>query len=558
MKRAHIVLTLAALAGVAALGAAAVRADAPSAATATSAPSAANASNAPLGAQAPAFTAHTLDGRSVATSAFAGKVLVLNFWATWCPPCRAETADMVKAFHALHASDVAFLGVDTTETAPVVRTFVAARGVPYATALAGPDVYNHYGIAFIPTTIVVDPKGVVRARWTGGVSPEQLKQFVAGARKGESVVFVSPQQQHIDALLDPAQFNFGGDTASVHAVAAAAVAKVKETDDYVASLPASDSIAFDDELTMREEGALLLAAGNAAKGAAANDDDKLAADAMLADAYADLNRFADAAQTYRDALQLKPNDPALTMGLARSYYRLHDYDQMATAARAYIALQPNDPDGYDSLGLAFQRSRHFADAVAPYEKAVALEIAAEKAAAPDKRGDAAGVVADESLDLGDVYVSLGDAAGARRTFASAAHYAALIPKSSPYAGLIERVPDRAAEGMAALGLAHGDATTLALSKWTGADLPGSLKSTYKYRLIVVAPARKPVTLTARGLKPGWVASFCADGLCSPRTVSYVSPDAGVKTYEFQLVPPTDKAAPGHVSVSAGAADAVVP
>jgi cytochrome c biogenesis protein CcmG/thiol:disulfide interchange protein DsbE len=549
VKGTNIVFTLAALAGVSALGAAAVRAEAPPAT---------NAASTPLGAQAPAFTAHTLDGRPVATSAFAGKVLVLNFWATWCPPCRAETADLVKAFHALHAPDVAFLGVDTTETAPVVRTFVAARGVPYATALAGPDVYNNYGIAFIPTTIVVDAKGVVRARWTGGVSPEQLRQFVAGARKGESVVFVSSQQQHIDALLDPAQFTFGGDAASVHAVAAAAVAKVKDADQYVASLPASNSIAFDDERTMREEGALLETAGNAAKSAATTDDDKLAADAILADAYADLNRFGDAAQTYRDALQLKPNDPALTMGLARSYYRLHDYDQMAVAARAYIALLPNDPDGYDSLGLAFQRSRHFAEAVAPYEKAVALMIAAEKAAPPDKRGDAAGVVADESLDLGDVYVSLGDAAGARRTFASAAHYAALIPKSSEYAGLRDRVPDRAAEGMAALGLAHGDATTLALSKWTGADLPGSLKSTYKYRLIVVAPARKPVTLTTRGLKPGWVASFCAAGLCSPRTVSYVSPEAGVKTYEFQLVPPDAHAAAGHVSVIAGSAEAEVP
>jgi tetratricopeptide (TPR) repeat protein len=280
---------------------------------------------------------------------------------------------------------------------------------------------------------------------------------------------------------------------------------------------------------------------------------------MLAEAYADLNRFADAAQTYRDALQLKANDPALTMGLARSYYRLHDYDAMAATARAYIALAPNDPDGYDSLGLAFQRSKRFRDAVAPYEKAVALLIAGEKAAPADKRGDAAGMVADESLDLGDVYVSLGDATGARRTFATAAHYAALIPKSSAYAGLRERVPDRAAEGMAALGLAHGNATTtLALSKWTGADLPGSLKSTYKYRLIVVAPARKQVTLTAHGLKPGWVASFCADGLCSPRTVSYLSPDAGVKTYEFQLVPPTENAAPGHVSVSSGATDEAVP
>jgi hypothetical protein len=156
-----------------------------------------------------------------------------------------------------------------------------------------------------------------------------------------------------------------------------------------------------------------------------------------------------------------------------------------------------------------------------------------------------------------VYVSLGDQAGAKRTFDRAVHYAAMISPKSQYADLRERVPDRVAEGMAALGIAHG-ATTLALSKWTGADLPGSLKSTYKYRLIVVAPAKKGVTLTADGVRKGWVASFCADGLCSPRTVSFVVPQAGVKTYEFQLVPPDAGARPGAVSVSAGSVKAAVP
>jgi len=517
-----------------------------------------DASGAPLGSRAPAIVARSLQGHSVTSQSFAGKVLVLNFWATWCPPCRNETADLVNAYKRLHAHDVVFLGIDTTETAPVVRTFLSARGVPYETALAGPDAYNHYGIAFIPTTVVVDAKGVVRARWTGGITPDQLAQFVAGARDGRSVVFVSAEQKKIDAMLDPAQFAFNGDVATTRAAIASAQKRIDEVDQYAASLPSDGPLRYDDERTTREQGTLLESAGNALRGIASSDADRLEADSLLATAYANLNRFAEAAGIYRDALALHPHDPKLTFGLSRAYYRLHDYPQMAQTALDYIALQPDDPDGYDELGLAYQRSRRFADAVTPYEKCVSLLIARTDAATPDKRGDAAAIVADESLDLGDVYVSLGDSANAKRTFERAQHYAAMISPKSQYAALRQRVPDRVAEGLAAVGMARGGATTLALSRWTGPDLPGSLKSTYKYRLIVAAPANKSVRLSAKGVRPGWVASFCADGLCSPRTVSFVTPASGVKTYEFQLVPPSDGAAPGKVLVLAGGVQAEVP
>lgn len=517
-----------------------------------------DASPAALGAVAPALAARTLTGRDVSVASYAGKVLVLNFWATWCPPCRAETGDLVNAYKSLHAPDVAFLGVDTTETAPVVRTFLSAHGVPYETALAGPQAYNHYGVSYIPTTVVIDAKGVVRARWTGGITPDQLAQYVDGAKAGRSVYYLPPAQKKIDEMLDPAQFAWNGDVATMRASIAGAQKRVEEVDAYVAALPATTGIPYDDERTQREQGVLLEAAGHAQRTIADSNDDRLSADGLLAAAYGDLNRFDEAAEAYRDALTLRPHDPKLVFGLSRTYYRLHDYAAMAATAKEYIALEPDDPDGYDELGLAYQRSRRFADAVGPYEKCVALLIAREKAAHGAAKGDVAGIVADEALDLGNVYVSLGDKHGAKRTFDLAQHYALLIPPKSQLAGLRERVPERAAEGMAALGLTQGTHTTLALSKWTGPDLPGSIKSTYKYRLIVVAPPAKTVTLTAQGLRPGWVASFCADRLCSPRTVSFVSPSAGVKTYEFQLVPPTDGAAPGKVSVRAGEVQAGVP
>ena len=224
-----------------------------------------------------------------------------------------------------------------------------------------------------------------------------------------------------------------------------------------------------------------------------------------------------------------------------------------------MALAPNDPDAYEELGLALQRSRHFSASIAPYVKSIELYKAKAKAEPIGPTGEFVTDVADESMDLGDVYVSLGDAANARKTFDQAVRYAAMIPPNSPYKAMRQRTIDRSVEAMAAVALAHHHGTTLSLTKWSGADLPGSLKSTYKYRLIVIAPANKNVTLAAAGVHAGWVASFCADGLCSPKTVSFVTPATGIKTYEFQLVPPQDGAVPGKVVVSAGtSATAAIP
>ena len=68
-----------------------------------------------------------------------------------------------------------------------------------------------------------------------------------------------------------------------------------------------------------------------------------------------------------------------------------------------------------------------------------------------------------------------------------------------------------------------------LAPWSGPDLPGSLASTLKYRLIVASAGDAAVTLHAAGLARDWVASFCADGLCSPQQVSFHAPPSGVNS-----------------------------
>jgi cytochrome c biogenesis protein CcmG/thiol:disulfide interchange protein DsbE len=506
--------------------------------------------NAPIGSAAPPLHATTLAGTPLNASSTAGKVTVLNFWATWCPPCRAETPDMNAAYRKLHAPDVAFLGIDTTETAPIIKTFLSAKGVPYPSALAGPDLYNGFGIAYIPTTIVLDAHGIVRARWVGGIEPAQLASYIAAARAGRNAVFSSPQQTAIDAALNPARYNFSGTHAHRNAVLAAAqnaIARADATED-------KNQAVVDDEKTQREEGLLRIAAGTALRDAATTPAQKAAALALLAHGQGDLNLWADAAQTDHAALALLPGNPSLTAMLSHAYYRLHDYPAMIEQAKRYVTLRPADGDGWSDLGLAYQRTHQFASAVPAYVRSLALlRAATAKAPTQDNIAD----VADTSLDLANVYVSLGDVKSTRATFAQANTYGDRLDPKGRYIELKRNVKERTQEGLIAVALAGGSGKpVLSVAPWTGPDLPGSVASTLKYRLIVAAGGDSAVTLHANGLTRDWVGSFCADGLCSPQQVSFRTPATGVKTYEFQLVPPAPGARPGTVTISAAGGNTV--
>jgi thiol-disulfide isomerase/thioredoxin len=495
-----------------------------------------------VGARAPAFTARALDGTAISSDAYRGKTLVLNFFATWCPPCRAETPDLIKAYGNLHANDVAFLAVDTTESAPIVKAYAALRGMPYPIAIAGPDTYNAYGIAYIPTTIVIDPNGIERARWTGEIVPGQLASYVASARAGKNALYVTAEQRTIDALLTFSPFDVNVAQARLEKVAA-----------YQKSLNGATTLRYDTIRTQSEVGGVELQIANALLAKAKTPSERVVAYEERARAESDLNRYADAVADHERALALSIHDPKIVANMTRAYYRLHDYPAMERTALAWTKLAPNDPDAWDQLGLSQQRQGAFARAVPAYQRALALLIETAHAAPIGKDGDAVAAVADESLDYANLFVALGDAARARTAFDQAQRYAALIPSASPYAPLKERASERTAEGLAGASLAHGSQTRLTLTAWSGADLPGSAASNIRYRLVAVAPAGKSVTLVTKGLKPGWIASFCQDRLCSPNTVTFIAPPEGVKTYEFQLIAPDASKSPGRVLV--GATDA---
>jgi cytochrome c biogenesis protein CcmG/thiol:disulfide interchange protein DsbE len=125
------------------------------------------------------FTLQTLDGRSVKLSDYRGQVILLNTWASWCPPCRAEMPDL-EAYYREHKEDgFVVLAVNDEESASTVANFIQAQGFTFP-VLLDPDgkVMSQYGVRGLPTSFFIDRNGMVRGVWSGQLSPERLKQIV--------------------------------------------------------------------------------------------------------------------------------------------------------------------------------------------------------------------------------------------------------------------------------------------------------------------------------------------------------------------------------------------
>jgi peroxiredoxin len=509
----------------------------PAAAAAAGGAQTAPASQTPLtgpavGQPAPAFTLKTVDGRTVTLADFRGKTLVLNVWATWCPPCRGETPDLLTGYAALHGPNVAFLGVDDTEAAPIVRAFVADKNVPYPQAIDSDKAFSTaYDIRYFPTTFVIDPQGIVRARNIDVVTPEMLHSFVVAAAAGQNAIVTSPQQQKIDALFAQ-PIAFGGDHDAVLASVKAANAAIDKAEDLIGDGDPAKGTQTDFLASRAKEALLRDRALVALAGIATTDADKALLARMRGDAARDREQWTEALAAYDQALAIDPKDEDALSGVAFVASPLKMYDRVIDADSRVAALHPDDVDALLDLETAQAAGGKFADAAATGVKAT--QLAMQQLAA--KPGDArVRKVAATHLVAGRAYAKAGDSAKARDEFAQLIAWTLKLPKTDArYAMYLEE----AQEAQVALDLGSTHTTTrVSLTPWTGADLPGSVASTLKYRLVVAGAAGKSVDLHAAGVPKGWVASFCTDRVCAPFKVSVALPPSGVKVIEFQLVPP---------------------
>jgi cytochrome c biogenesis protein CcmG/thiol:disulfide interchange protein DsbE len=129
------------------------------------------------GAQAPAWKLQDLDGKTVQLSDFKGKVVVLDFWATWCPPCREEIPDFIALQKQYKNKGLVVVGVSLDQGGPgVVSSFAKTEGMNYPVVMGNDDVATQYGdIQAIPTTFVIDRSGKVVAKHVGGTDKDTFE-----------------------------------------------------------------------------------------------------------------------------------------------------------------------------------------------------------------------------------------------------------------------------------------------------------------------------------------------------------------------------------------------
>ena len=135
-----------------------------------------------VGRLAPDFTLSTLDGDSITLSDLRGKTVFINFWATWCPPCRVEMPAIEALYQEYRDKDVVVIGVDLREDEDRVRKFVQQGGYTWTFAIdTTGEVARKYGVVAIPVSFFLDEEGIIREINIGAVSRSAMEVKLAAA-----------------------------------------------------------------------------------------------------------------------------------------------------------------------------------------------------------------------------------------------------------------------------------------------------------------------------------------------------------------------------------------
>jgi peroxiredoxin len=135
-----------------------------------------------VGEIAPDFTLLDLDGNEVGLSEFRGEVVFVNFWATWCPPCRAEMPDIESLYQEYKDKGVVVIGIDIGESEATVRQFVQQGGYSWTFVLDSTGaVAANYNIRAIPTSFFIDREGVIQAVNIGAMTKQGMEARLAEA-----------------------------------------------------------------------------------------------------------------------------------------------------------------------------------------------------------------------------------------------------------------------------------------------------------------------------------------------------------------------------------------
>jgi thiol-disulfide isomerase/thioredoxin len=131
-----------------------------------------------IGSKAPDFELTDLSGKKVQLSDFQGKVVILDFWATWCGPCRMEIPNFVK-LQTKYGDKLAIVGLTVSSPEADVRSFAQKQGINYSVLLEADNLTDRYGgIVGIPTTFVLDRQGRITQKFIGVMEPSTFEEAI--------------------------------------------------------------------------------------------------------------------------------------------------------------------------------------------------------------------------------------------------------------------------------------------------------------------------------------------------------------------------------------------
>ena len=138
------------------------------------------------GDRAPNFSWKDSTGKSVDFDAYRGKVTLVNFWATWCVPCKRELPDLVALSRDLSGKNVRILGIatDRGDAVAEVATFVQEHGIPYQNIVSNEELEEAFGnVGAIPTSFLIGPDGKIAQRYVGPRTREFFAQAIEALAK---------------------------------------------------------------------------------------------------------------------------------------------------------------------------------------------------------------------------------------------------------------------------------------------------------------------------------------------------------------------------------------